>query len=504
MTSPVATAPSCDVAVIGGGIGGLTAGALLARAGARVIICEQHSRPGGYCHSWSRVWRRGSERLRFSFDAAVHDVSGAYPDGPVRRILGWLGADERLEWCRGTHEYCVGSTSVRVAGDADCYVTELIHRFPSEAHGIRQFFRLFRTSYDELFAHAALTSGLPRAPLTAAEMRSFQRLCPTLSSLAARPFKDVRDPLVHDHVLRTLLSVLSFYVTDDPNRLTFAQMLPLFGYYFRGGYYPRGGSQALADVLAGAVRGAGGEVRIRAPVARIHARGGRVTGLALVDRTFIRADVVISNADPQQTLGALLEQGPTADPPRACQGTFRPSNSAFMVFLGLKTDLPLASATVVLRDGNGVIISCPPCGEHRAPPGFSTVTLTGLVSAQEAQQWDRRSAAYRRMKQEAGDRLIALASSRVPDLLEHVVYREDATPATLHRYVRATGGAAYGATPDTRWKRYETPVSGLYLVGASVGLGPGIEAVMVSGAALAERLLGGSALALSSARSFGG
>ncbi len=43
-----------DVIIIGSGIGGLTAGALLARYGKRVLICESHTIAGGAAHSFSR------------------------------------------------------------------------------------------------------------------------------------------------------------------------------------------------------------------------------------------------------------------------------------------------------------------------------------------------------------------------------------------------------------------------------------------------------------------
>ena len=45
-----------DVIVVGAGIGGITAGALLANKGLSVLVIEQHYLPGGVC---STVKRKG-------------------------------------------------------------------------------------------------------------------------------------------------------------------------------------------------------------------------------------------------------------------------------------------------------------------------------------------------------------------------------------------------------------------------------------------------------------
>ena len=66
-----------------------------------------------------------------------------------------------------------------------------------------------------------------------------------------------------------MIRALTGYISDGREKLTCAQMVPLFGYYFHGGYYPVGGSGRLADALVEAIEARGGEVRLKTRVARI-------------------------------------------------------------------------------------------------------------------------------------------------------------------------------------------------------------------------------------------
>src|SRR5262245_4497358 len=82
---------SYEAVIIGAGVGGLICANLLARAGLRVLLVEQHFMVGGYCSTF--------RRNGFTFDAATH----FYPLlGNPSSITGALLADLGVttEWIK--------------------------------------------------------------------------------------------------------------------------------------------------------------------------------------------------------------------------------------------------------------------------------------------------------------------------------------------------------------------------------------------------------------------
>ena len=102
--------PKIDVIVIGSGAGGLSTAALLAKAGKRVLVLEQHDQAGGGLHTFVE---KGYE-----FDVGVHYV-GEMGKGIFRTLFDQL-TDGQLEWAplddaydvmsigRGKDRRCVG------------------------------------------------------------------------------------------------------------------------------------------------------------------------------------------------------------------------------------------------------------------------------------------------------------------------------------------------------------------------------------------------------------
>ncbi len=471
-----------DVVVIGAGIGGLSAGALLAARGLRVLVLEQHTRPGGYCSSWRRRTRAGS----FLFDAGVHDVSGLGPRGPVRNLLEQLGVEEQIEWLRVSHEYVSRDLRIKVPHDAQAYVEVLEREFPAEREGIREFFAEVKAIYEDMYADVERTGGVPRPPSAPKEKLAYPQTHPHLVRWYKRPFQSLLDRFVSDARLKEILSALSSYVTDQPALLTVDDVVPLYGYFFYGGFCPKGGSQRLADVLVDVIRRRGGQVLLGSRARSIRVASGAVRGVETERGAFHQAPVVISNADAKRT---LLELAGREHLPRRFRKRVEAavlSTSVFAVNLGVDFEPDVAPVSMIL---GSLLVAVPSkIDPSLAPPGHASISIYRLVSAEESREWDRSAPDYADRKRRFGDDLIAQAEALIPGLRHHIVYRDEATPATFARYTGATQGAIYGLARGQLAMPAQSPIRGLFLVGAGVSPGAGIEAVVISGTAVADTI----------------
>src|SRR3954470_16782639 len=79
-----------DYIIVGSGIGGLTAGALLSKAGKKVLILERHYVPGGFSHTFKR-------KDGFVWDVGVHYVGNMNSDSFLRKIFNYLTGN-KLNW----------------------------------------------------------------------------------------------------------------------------------------------------------------------------------------------------------------------------------------------------------------------------------------------------------------------------------------------------------------------------------------------------------------------
>ncbi|MBI5132821.1 MAG: NAD(P)/FAD-dependent oxidoreductase [Rhodopseudomonas palustris] len=492
----------CDVAVIGAGIGGLTAAALLAEAGLKVKVFDQHVVAGGYCHSYLRKAHHLNKPVLYRFDAGPHDFSGVQPGGPFATLLRRLGVADRIVWERVTQSFHTAAGAIDVPVDWRDYVRVLGERFPASAAGIRSLFEEIKAIFDDMFSTAGNRGGIPGPPATIDELLAFPRAHPHAYRWMNRPFAELVAAHVQDPAVVAVIDGLAGYIGDGSEPPSCARMVPIFGYYFHGGYYPRGGSGVVADALVEAITARGGEVRLKTAVKQIVVDNGRAAGVVLANGETVRARAVVSNADLKRT---LLELVPPEALPRGVRDDLAaaaPANSCFSVHLGVDFVPDLGPSTHLHAPMKLGIAMMSKCDASAAPPGHAILSLIALVPHDEARSWFphegggndwkewRRSADYVRRKEEFGDRMIAAAETAIPGLSQHIVYRTDASPVTYARYDWASFGSIYGMSRAGQLKGSKTALRNLVIAGGG-NIGAGVEAVVISGANAAETLVPG-------------
>lgn len=499
-----ATTPAADldVAVIGAGVGGLTAAALLARAGLAVAVYERQAVPGGFCSNWHRRAASVPGSPAFRFEAGVHDISGVWEGGAVLGLLRHLAIAERLTWLPVSHHQWADGVIVDQPRGWEAYVSSITERFPAERDALRCTLEELLAVYQAMCGGREKTAGVPLLPATIGEMERFARRNPIAVRWMERPF----DQFLACHNVGPeaagALGSLSTYVTGERKAVTVAQMAPLLGYYVHGGYFPAGGSLALTKALAYALTAAGGTLHVRTPVAKIEVENGAAMGIVLEDGKKIRARAIVCNTDLLTATSRLVDRACWPGDFRLLLDDTRPAASAFMVHLGVRGDLNQVKGVTSVRDGDFGVSLFSPSNLDRtsATAGFSTLEIIRLVAAEEAKGWIpasdgereavRRSEAYRDRKRAAGDRMVAAAARVVPDLAERIVFREEASPLTFSRFGGTTLGSIYGVEGKARSMPVKSPLERLVFAGSATR-GPGIEAAMIAGASAAETLLPG-------------
>jgi len=478
-----------DVAIIGSGIGGLSTGALLAKRGLKVLVVEQHYLAGGYCTSFPR-------KGHSVFDAGVHDISGLGPKGPVRYLLRELGIEHMLEFKRVESEYVFPGIRFRVPHDWRDFVNLLGDHFPAEKENISAFFSEMKGINDDLYRDIDTQNGVIGPPKAVEQMMKYPLTHKYLFRWLNKSYLEMLNKYFTDARLKEVLCTLAGYLTDDPKALRAFSMAPIFGYYFEGGYYPKGGSQAFADALAALIRINGGTVLLNQRVTRILVKDNAACGISTESTPprkaraeIYKAGIIISNADVKQTFLQLIEPANLPSDFLKSVQAIEPSASAFMVFLSLDYDPPLAPLTFQASTGASIGIAIPSKLDSRlAAEGGSAMTILTLIPNSAAKSWNCEEPDYALRKDRLMEELINSAAQLLPDLRSHIVYKEAATPATFTRYTLSSDGAIYGPKLG-QGLPFKNPIRNLYLVGAGTFPGAGIEAVVISALIAADDIL---------------
>ncbi len=283
-----------DAIIIGSGAGGLSAALPLAQAGLKVLVCEQHEIPGGWTHSFTLQG--------YKFSPGVHYIGGIQPGGSMRKIYQGLGVSKDLSFVEinpdGYDHIFIGDQRFDFPKGKENLLNYLKERFPAEAKGLDGYFD----------AVDLLTEGI-RSMGRVKGVKDAIKGAGTASGLlrwARATGKDLIEQFISDPVLKGVLGGQAGDNGLPPSQVSAFFQAGITHHYFEGGYYPVGGAFALPRAFTRALKDAGGELRLETSVEEILIEDGRAIGVRLADGTEARSRYVISNADPEVTLGKLV------------------------------------------------------------------------------------------------------------------------------------------------------------------------------------------------------
>ena len=302
-----------DAIIVGTGIGGLTAGAYLARKGRKVLLCEQHTKPGGCFNSF--------KYKGYTFDGGIQGSESA---GMLLPMLEQLGIRDRIKLTTGKASVATPDVFVKYSNYKELagFFTELEKYYPDDKKGLeiirKEIIRLGRTMYYILQA--------PN-PLFQKSIFHFFFKCMIWFFRYGRCFLDfphffnLMNVPVEDYLLPKMKNPgpVKLLVQALYNGSSASFAIPFLD-FFSEYYYPRGGVQVLPDLIADYITENGGEIKYKTLVNEIMIKDVRAYGIKTDKGETFTAPFIISNGDHRRLFTKMV---PAAYVPKEYQNKLK-------------------------------------------------------------------------------------------------------------------------------------------------------------------------------------
>jgi phytoene dehydrogenase-like protein len=506
--------PNNKIFILGSGITGLCAGALLAKIGYKVHVLEAHpTLLGGHARSFE------SNGLRFCAGPQYVWDFGNDGTGVGNRILRFLGVSDDIPFDSMNkeafeHLHLGNEPAVVVPMGMDKFKQAIIGRFPEEYQRVSEFFNcidlLSRGSkfiYDEgLYLKG--WSQMRNAILLSSKFSVKEKW--QLKKMGDWTLSDLYDHCQLSEKARRLLYAHGGMFVENESSVSVGVYAAGTERYHAGAFYPRYGFKSLIDGLSSVIVKFGGMVEKGKKVTKITVKNGKIDHLETNGGDIYEPYYVISTMTPRMVC-KLIE---------ACNSEnfiYSPSNSITGLYIGVH-DYPainqkLAGKNYWWQAGTRAVdFDNPDMTEEPAFLYISSPTANGngYIQRNNAIQslvvfipgnfnqayhtWRQGKDAYESLKSRLAERILnKLENLWFPDLRQHLIFTECLTPLDLYQTLGAERGNAYGRKQNVSNVLEEVPpipgIDNLEFACATVGL-PGIATAFQTARILVERLSG--------------
>ena len=485
----------CDVAIAGGGLGGLQCGYILAKNGLNVCIVEKNPILGGCLQSYRRRGAEGS----LEFDAGMHYVGGLDQGQPLNTLFKYFGL-LNLPWVKmdpeAFDEVNINGRSYMFANGHNAFVEKMSEYFPAQKENLKKYAAFLKE----------VGESLPRSLSPKAAEDVFT------GSLFARSAQEFLQETITDPLLREVLSGTSLKMELGANLplYTFAQINNSF---IESAYRLQGGGNLIAEALAAGIKEMGGTILTGCEVTEI-----LPDGLYLANGEHIAAKHIISNLHPATTINLVGEGAGLRKVYRnrinRLENTFGMFTANIALKPGMIPHLNRNQYVYSLEEGQSmwdpfcgkgndvsrVLVSYYNPAGANAPTGGNAsgygqagcgisnplqgnalaLDLLTPMNWEEVEQFEgskigHRPAEYNALKEEKLRGCIKLASTVIPGLENAIERVYTSTPLTYRDYTATACGSAYGIRKDCNNLMQtlltpKTPLENLYLTGQSLNL----------------------------------
>ncbi|MDH5654736.1 MAG: NAD(P)/FAD-dependent oxidoreductase [Spirochaetia bacterium] len=497
-----------DAVVVGGGLGGLIAGAKLAKEGKKVLLLEQHNIPGGCATTY--------KYKKYKMEVGLHEMDGLDSYDMKNTIFQDLNVFENVKFIKVPefYRFLQGSLDIRIPHCVNEAKEILQNNFTDETRAVDHFFKTILGIRNDI-------TNLPREKW---KMLFLLPVFPLKFKHLAKHFNsnlgDFLDSITENEKLKIVLSANLQYYHDDPYTMSLVFFsVAQASFYTGGGHFIQGGSQVLSNFLSDLIQNNGGEVKLNHLAKKIIIEKGKAIGVEYIHKTKKEPEIIraygrsiIANSSVPYVSKKLLSE----DESRSLRNKVKEFvNSSSILTMYIRFHTPPSSVgnpcystfffdekIKTLKD----LAAFQKSDFSTRLMGFvdyslidSGLTSEGSVGAvaamDEYDDWKSLSKEdYKRKKEETAEILIDRLEKSIPGIKGCIEGYELGTPLTIERYTLNDRGSPYGYAQipsQSAMKRLQTcpGIKNLFFASAWGMPGGGFTGAILSGYNCAETIL---------------